>query len=196
MIEVAIGEHGQESMDKLTQTHQSQFEAIWMNLTNDSSSIRRPISDIRVTSERHPISTHVWTHTQRALLMTLRDPLVFGMRFTSSFVVAAFVGLMFGPVGHRGGCPPAIDGDFEPSDLDNATEHIKAELEDTYNNNGLQFFSILFMLFNALMPTCMAFPGEMHVFIKVIVVKSRDNYHIILCIRSETMVGTEFQLIT
>lgn len=55
-----------------------------------------------------------------------------------SFVVAGFIGLLFGRVGESGGCPPAIDGDFEPADLDNATEHIKEQLESVYNNNGLQ----------------------------------------------------------
>lgn len=54
------------------------------------------------------------------------------------FIVAGFIALLFGRVGEAGGCPPAIDGDFQPGDLDNATEHIKHQLEQTYNNNGMQ----------------------------------------------------------
>lgn len=55
---------------------------------------------------------------------------------------------MFGPAGISGGCPPKIDGDFEPADLDAAVEHIKTQLGDTYNNSGQQFFCVLFLMFS------------------------------------------------
>lgn len=103
--------------------------------------------------------------------------------FGVSFIVAVFIAIVFGHVGLRGGCPPGIDGDFEPEDLDAAVEHIKLELDHTYNNSGqqvgvdvdavkrcdtfsMQFFAILFMMFNAIMPIVISFPREMHVLVK------------------------------
>lgn len=165
IIEAATGEYGLEALDTLVENHDSDFISNYLEVVTSTIPMR-PFVELRSDLERHPVIRHILYHSHRSLIMTVRDPLVFVLRFALSFIVAAFIGLLFGPMGERGGCPPSIGGDFVPSDLDNATEHIKAELEANYNNVGSQFFSILFMLFNALLPTCMTFPAEMHVFIK------------------------------
>lgn len=164
-IEAASGEHGFQAIDAMVKTHDKDFIAGYLDVVTSDIPLR-PLLELRSLEKPFPFMQHIWYHTQRSLLMTIRDPLVFAMRFSLSFIVAIFIGILFGQVGKRGGCPPNIDGDFVPADLDVATKHIKDELEETFNNTGQQFFSLLFMLYNALLPTCLSFPYEMHVFIK------------------------------
>ena len=75
--------------------------------------------------------------------MTLRDPLVFMLRFTSHIFMAYFFVVFFGShVGRRGGCSPEI-GDFDPKILDYITDEIEAEIKNTYNNVASFFYLIV-----------------------------------------------------
>ncbi|KAI1298498.1 ATP-binding cassette sub-family G member 4 [Halotydeus destructor] len=126
-----------------------------------------PVAEIyKSGSKDHPFRSHVWYNFQREMVLSFRDPLIFVLRFVSSIIMAIFMSLIFGTVGRAGGCPPEIDGDFEPTDLDGAAQHIEHQLEQVFNNIGLTFFSVLFMIFNSLMPVAMTFPDQLKVFIK------------------------------
>jgi hypothetical protein len=102
--------------------------------------------------------------TERSLLITLRDPLVFGLRFTTHLFVGAFFAAFYGPdIGSRGGCSPEI-GEFEPSKLDFMSDEIDLEMRYTFDNIGGLLFAVVLCAFSAIMPVVIAFPLELRVF--------------------------------
>lgn len=80
IIEIATGDHGQGILDSLATYHGVAIENE-IESSRDSSVVERSIAEIRAMLEQHPIKKHVWFHFQRNILTTLRDPLVFMMRF-------------------------------------------------------------------------------------------------------------------
>lgn len=160
IIEVANLDYGDEMIPKLTMAHLQNFERV------RSNSIKANIINFNDLFERNkfPELQHTYLLTIRSLLVTLRDPLVFFLRFSSHIFAAYFYAYYFGrDIGLRGGCSPEI-GDFDPKKLDFMSDEIENELKNTYNTLGSFFFIILFAAFSAIMPVCVAFPIEMEVF--------------------------------
>lgn len=135
---------------------------------------------------------HMWILTYRNMLVTLRDPLVFGLRFGSHLLVGIFFAAFYGPtVGSRGGCSPEI-GEFEPSKLDYMSDEIELELRYTFDNIGGILFATVFLAFSAIMPVVIAFPLEVRVF-----ARERANrwYSLRSYFLSKTLSELPFQLV-
>ncbi|RWS04409.1 ABC transporter-like protein 12, partial [Dinothrombium tinctorium] len=160
VMEVASGEHGIDAITNLSKAHKARYDEHYQEAAN-----ARPLAEVNAATASFPVLSHTWYLFQRNVIITLRDPLVFGLRFASVFIVALFMTSLFGfDIGVRGGCPPQFDADFEPSQLDEIGDEIEEEMIKIYNNTGNWFFVVLFIMFSALMPTCLAFPSEMIVF--------------------------------
>lgn len=65
-----------------------------------------------------------------------------------------------------GGCPLLPPAEFEPSDLDYSMDQVEKEIEESRMNQGLLFFTLLFVTFNALLINCITLPRQMKIFVK------------------------------
>ena len=173
-MELANLEHDQDKLPALGAMQQQNFErnirTIVATEVYDYERLTAAVNMSSKNSQRsvitYPNWTHTWQLTERSLLITIRDPLVFGLRFLSHLVVGVFFALFYGPdIGSRGGCSPEI-GQFEPQKLDYMTDEIETELRYTYDNIGAILFSLVFTAFSAIMPICIAFPLEVRIFMR------------------------------
>ncbi|RWS28350.1 ABC transporter-like protein 12 [Leptotrombidium deliense] len=161
IMEIACGEHGSKLCNQLAFAQKVQFD-------NYRNSNEFHLTSMKLSDFQHeiyfPTSKHTWFLFQRNLLVTLRDPIVFAFRMGTTMATALFLTDLFGTqIGVRGGCPPKLDADFEPSHLDEIGDDTEDELKSIYNNTGNLMFTVFFFVFNALMPTLVSFPIEMHV---------------------------------
>ncbi|RWS19776.1 ABC transporter sub-family G-like protein 18, partial [Leptotrombidium deliense] len=159
IMEIAYGEHGTEKLKSMSNVHSEMYRS-----AIESHSKAKQFTDLH-EHRSYPVLTHIFTLSWRHFLTTIRDPLVFGLRFGSTITVAIYqIDLFTTEVGRRGGCPPKFDADFQPENLEYIANEIEDELETIFNNSGNLLFSLMFVMFNAMMPTCVAFPNELHVF--------------------------------
>lgn len=84
VLEVATGDHGEEILEQLSQTQQDVFDAEF-EATKLSEVPTVPIATVvSSTIESWPLKKHLWIHVQRSLLIMIRDPIIFGFRFSST----------------------------------------------------------------------------------------------------------------
>ncbi|TSY98090.1 ATP-binding cassette sub-family G member 4 [Bagarius yarrelli] len=148
IIEVASGEYG--DLNPLL------FEAVEggmcaedekINCTdksNPSSSCpSKSNSDLRHTEKRTfatSVFTQLWILFKRTFITICRDTVLTHLRVSSHLFIGVLIGLLYLNIGN--------------------------DASKAFNNTGFLFFSMIFLMFGALMPTVLTFPLEMSVFIR------------------------------
>lgn len=82
LIEVANSVYGAKVQSKLGHLQRKRFRQEIKEMKY-SDVPQLPIDVLRNRKVRHPVKQHIWYIALRSLLMTIRDPLVFAMRFGS-----------------------------------------------------------------------------------------------------------------
>uniref|UniRef100_A0A6Q2YW58 ABC transporter domain-containing protein n=1 Tax=Esox lucius TaxID=8010 RepID=A0A6Q2YW58_ESOLU len=150
IIEVASGEYGD--------LNSVLFEAVQGGLCSEEGkknssdksdpasqqSNSHSVSGTTRTMEKHSFATSTWSQFcvlfRRTLLTICRDTVLTHLRVMSHICIGVLIGLLYLSIGN--------------------------DASKVFNNTGFLFFSMLFLMFAALMPTVLTFPLEMSVFLR------------------------------
>uniref|UniRef100_A0A672FWI5 ABC transporter domain-containing protein n=1 Tax=Salarias fasciatus TaxID=181472 RepID=A0A672FWI5_SALFA len=139
IIEVASGEYGD--------LNQVLFQAVQGGLCSEEGKKNsRDKSDSSCPSQCHSHSFATSTFTQfcilfkRTFVTICRDTVLTHLRVMSHLSIGVLIGLLYLKIGN--------------------------DASKVFNNTGFLFFSMLFLMFAALMPTVLTFPLEMSVFVR------------------------------
>ncbi|KPM07160.1 ABC transporter-like protein 12 [Sarcoptes scabiei] len=167
VMEVATGDFGQEPINRL----EDYFEHICLEQTkyldNDSEKTL-PIKKLVKSTQKHCLLGQilaVWILIRRCLLISFRDSNIYVARsvaiFSSLFII--FILYRNYKVGELDGCAQKPTKDI----LNNLENFELFTFENIYYGNfGFIFYSIILMVFMAILPTLLSFPLDVSVFIK------------------------------
>lgn len=162
-IEVAAGNYGMSQLEFLIGIQKREF---YSRIPVKSNREKYEIKKIICKKQKFPM-VHIWYHFERTVQGKIRDPLVIGLRTLLTIIFPLAMAAVFGSQsGLRGGCPSLPPPEFESKDLDASIATLEAELEESKMNQGLLFFTLLFITFNALLINCITLPKAMKMFVK------------------------------
>lgn len=166
VIEIATGEYGVEAIMKLVALQQfnsgknSDDHTSYRQLASCSLSSYSLIGWKKESQKSAPFLYHTWLLLKRNMLVSLREPMLMTLRLTTYVSVGVAVSLLYGSnIGKADGCQQMY---WTANDDADTSEKIAKANE----NVSFLFFSLLFHLFAAMMPTVLTFPLEMSVFLK------------------------------
>ena len=142
-IEVAGGKFGEAQLEFLVASRTREFNSRYSDKPNLN---RLDMMQIIMKKNKFP-NSHIWYHVERTVQEKLRDPLVIGLRTLLTIIFPLAMAAVFGKhSGLRGGCPLLPPAEFEPSDLDYSMDQVEKEIEESRMNQGLLFFTLLFVV--------------------------------------------------
>ncbi|RWS25431.1 ABC transporter sub-family G-like protein 1 [Leptotrombidium deliense] len=157
MIEIACGDHGERVIKNMANYHRKMYSTEEIKKKRQTD-----FSKFLAEETKFPFLHLVYILCERNLLLTLRNPFAFALRFLSTIAVSLFTTTVFSTnIGRRGGCPPQFNAEFEPSQLKQIGDEIESELLTIFNNIGNVFFLVIFMMFNTVLPMSLSFPNEL-----------------------------------
>jgi ABC-type multidrug transport system ATPase subunit len=200
MIELASGEMGIPPLKEMALEHdrlvRENLFSQSLEAHHDPDSVFSEENDLEdmIALQGHPLITHTFLHVHRSFLFTIRDLQLGVLRISAAVFVSLFIGYLYSKesIGSAGGCPPSPHEASDPQAFANITAQIDNEKVAVINNLGLWFFSLMFMMFTALIPTVLVFPLEMQAF-----AKERTNgwYTVLSYYLGKTISDIPFQIV-
>nr|XP_057923277.1 ATP-binding cassette subfamily G member 4-like isoform X2 [Doryrhamphus excisus] len=142
IIELASGEHGEVNPVLFEASLRGQCCDENKDTTGNSSMQAKSHSDLNL--EKQSYGTGIFRQFYILLIRNVkaicRDTMLTHLRVTSHILIGLLIGLLYLEIGN--------------------------DANKAFNNTGFLFFSMLFVMFAALMPTILTFPLEMSVFVR------------------------------
>lgn len=167
LIEVASGEYGLPVINAMAndfnQTNRGTLPVLPL-LSTDTY-----LMDKALVKPITPFWTHFWILWQRLTLITLRDPMMSGLRIAFAFNAALSISLVYADLAQGTGCPPKppkYDDIFNANGLSDFQLSFDEAKKQTFEVVASFFFILLYTTFGNIIPTATTYPLEIMVFQK------------------------------
>lgn len=164
VVEIATGDFGNECIDVLA----NHFKTVCEEQSNGSLARTISMNKIVQSTQSHSVwkqTMTTWILTKRCLLSTFRDPNIYIARLMTVLSVLVLISILY-----RGEKIGALDGCVQRPTQGTIQALEKMDLFSVenayYANFGFLFYSVILMVFMAILPTLLSFPLEVSVFIK------------------------------
>lgn len=161
MTEIASEDYGLECISKLSAImHKKNLPFLPIEgVPTDVASLEKKLKP----QQPFPFFEHISLLFHRTFLSILRDPMLTGLRLVSHVLVALFIGLLYGnKIGNASGCPPS----YTLETVGSTQKHLYDDIVASSENVANLFFTSMFVMYGAMLPTVLTFPMELHVFLK------------------------------
>ena len=149
LIEVACGWSGQDILTTMVNDQKQQFE---FDSKSNQLFENRALAN-QICNPNFPFISHMKTLCLRAMLISIRDPLMIILRIALHIGSAILMFLLYDDIGKNDGCPPKVPAMFDNfHDIYELNERQFIQVTNTYDNMALIYFSSTIILVAALLP--------------------------------------------